>query len=416
MERRYFLKTVASIAALSSAVTAAEQKQWKIAVVQDTSQKNLGGHGLETAFRGLPHVEMTALVDSNEKDIAKRIETIQAKRHYKTLAEMYEKEKPDIVVLTSRHPQSHLSDIRYAAEKGSHIYCEKPLAASLEDTDEILKITKQYNTKITIGHPRRYDLGYQTMKKLIENGKIGVPLTMQGWAKNDHRGGGEDMLVLGTHIFDLFVFLFGNPLSVSAEVFVEGKPFDNQPLTKTVEPIGPTAGDEIFAAFRFNNGVHGIFESRRNLYRKNDYRMGISVIGSTGMLSYHFSDAHRTQQPLRFNNTPCAPAGTFFAENIPLKEERVIPNAVPLLEAFGGKENNISLGLIFATARRFAVWDLMQAIQENRQPLCNTYDAQTVMEMIYGVYASQVKRTTITFPLKERTHPLTQNFNPTKNT
>jgi predicted dehydrogenase len=404
--RRDFLKLslIGGIALTNTVLANTDAKQWKVAVVQDTSKKGLGGHGLDTAFRCLPNVEVVAQVDSNEKDIAKRMAVSKAKRHYPTLSAMFEKEKPDIAVLTSRLPNEHLEQIRYIAERGCHIYCEKPLAVSLEEADEIICIIEKHKIKLAVAHPRRYDLGYQTMKKLMESGKIGIPRTIQGWAKSDHRGGGEDMLVLGSHILDLFVFMFGLPESVSAEVFVDGKPFEKQELTKTVEPIGPTAGDEIFAAFRFSGGVHGIFESKRNLYTKKDFPMGISIIGTKGILSRHFSDAHPEPQPLRYNNVPCSPASVSFAEEIPLKEERIISGAVPLTECFAEKE--IVLGAAFGTARRFAVWDLMQAVQEDRQPLCSAYDARTVLEMIYGIYVSHIHKTPVEFPLKDRSHPL----------
>ena len=405
--RRTFLKTAGIVMAGASAsrnMYAVDARRWKVAIVQDTSKQRLGGHGLETAFRGLPDVEIIAHIDSNENEIEKRMAVSKAKRHYTTLTEMFKHETPDIVVLTSRSPDDHLEEIRQVAEKGCHIYCEKPLTASLEEADKIVKIAEKYQIKIAVAHPRRFDLGYLTMKRLVEEGKIGVPLTVQGWAKSDYRGGGEDMLVLGTHIFDLFVFFFGTPERVSAEVFVEGKPFVDQPLTRTVEPIGPAAGDEIFATFRFSNSVHGIFESRRNLYADKNFPMGITVIGSTGMLSYHFSDAHLEQQPLRFSNVPCSPDDISFAEEIPLLEDRFIPGAVPIDETFRGE--TITLGAVFAKARRFAVWDLIQAIQQERQPVCSVYDARTVIEMIYGVYASHVRKTPIEFPLKERIHPL----------
>lgn len=408
--RRTFLKTAGLLstgALLSPAVCFAKTKPWKIAFVQDTSIKTLGGHGLETAFYGLPNIEVVAHIDSNAKDIEKRMALTRAKRHYPSLTAMFKEITPDIVVLTSRLPNEHLDQIRQIAENGSHVYCEKPMTASLQDADKIVEVVKKHNTKVTIAHPRRYDIGFVTMKRLIESGKIGVPLTMQGWSKNDHRGGGEDMLVLGTHILDLFVFLFGPPQQVYGEVYVQGKPFANQPLTKTVEPIGPTAGDEIFATFRFPNGVHGIYSSRRGLYSyaKGNYPMGVSVMGSTGMLSEHFSDAHRERQPLRYNNIPTSPANNSFAENLPLKEDRVIPGAIPILESFPN-EKSIVLGPVFAAARRYAVYDLMQAILEDRQPVCNVFDARTVMEMIYGVYASHLKKGPIDLPLKERTHPL----------
>jgi predicted dehydrogenase len=414
--RRTFLKTacITAIGATASQcayfseqhVYSSDARSWKVAVVQDTSRPTLGGHGLETAFRGLPNVEVVAHIDPNTHNIQQRMSVSQAKKHYPTLAAMFEQETPDIVVLTSRLPEDHLPQIRQVVEKGCHIYCEKPLTASLAEADEAVRLSEKHGIKIAVAHPRRYDLGYLTMKQLIEAGKIGIPMTIQGWAKSDHRGGGEDLLVLGTHILDLFVFLFGTPEHVSAEVYVQGKPFADQPLSKTVEPIGLAAGDEIFAVYRFPKGVHGIFESRRNLYAKKDFRMGISVIGNKGMLSRHLSDAHHHRQPLLFGNSPCSHAETLFTETIPLAENRIIHGAVPLLEAFGGKEKDITLGITFGEARRFAVWDLMRAIEENRQPVCSVYDARIVMEMIYGVYASHLRKTPVAFPLQDRTHPL----------
>uniref|UniRef100_UPI0035633B04 Gfo/Idh/MocA family protein n=1 Tax=Mariniphaga sediminis TaxID=1628158 RepID=UPI0035633B04 len=296
--------------------------------------------------------------------------------------------------------------IRLFAKNGCHIYCEKPLAAFLDEADEIIEIAEKNKIKIAMAHPCRNGLGFVTMKQLIESGKIGIPLTVHGWGKSDHRGGGEDMMTLGTHIFDLMIYLFGRPESVSADVRINGKPFTGNELTKTTEPIGLAAGDEIFATFRFPGSVRGIFESRRNLY-KNDNRMGVCVIGSKGMLSLRFSDAHREPQPLRFNNAPCAPANETVAETIELHEERVIPNAQPLDYSLLGTQD-VPLGPIFIEAGRFAVWDLMQAIQEDRQPIANIYDARAALEMIYGVYASHLAKSPIYFPLTDRRHPLTK--------
>ena len=129
--------------------------------------------------------------------------------------------------------------------------------------------------------------------------------------------------------------------------------------------------------------------------------MGICVTGSKGMLSFRFADSQREPQPLRFSNAPCAPANESVVETIELKEERVIPGAAPLdYSLWGGG------GPIFMEAGRFAFWDLMQAIQANRQPVTNIDDARAALEMIYGVYASHLAKSPIDFPLTERRHPL----------
>jgi hypothetical protein len=123
------------------------------------------------------------------------------------------------------------------------------------------------------------------------------------------------------------------------------------------------------------------------------------------MLSLRFSDAHREPQPLRLSNAPCAPVNESVTETIELREDRVIPDAQPLDYSLLGTED-VPLGPIFIEAGRFAVWDLMQAIQEDRQPITNIYDARAALEMIYGVYASHLSQSPIYFPLKDRKHPL----------
>ena len=77
---------------------------------------------------------------------------------------------------------------------------------------------------------------------------------------------------------------------------------------------------------------------------------------------------------------------------------RGIPN-VEVVGLVDGSTSNIEAG-------RFAVWNLMQAIQEDRQPIANIYDARAALEMIYGVYASHLAKSPVCFPLTDRSHPL----------
>lgn len=410
--RRTFIKASGVLASLgfvdpflyANEANPAATRKWKVAIVQDKSKPMLGLHGMHVAFRGIPNVEVVGLVDGNTDKIDERMAHAEAKRHFLTCEALLEHENPDIVVITSRLPEDHLEQIRLFAERGCHIYCEKPLTAFLHEADEIVRLSEKNRIKIGMAHPCRNGLGFLTMKQLIEAGKVGLPLSVQGWGKSDHRGGGEDMMTLGTHIFDLMIYLFGRPEQVIADVRVAGSSFVGPELTKTTEPIGPAAGDELFAAFRFGNGVRGTFESRRNLY-KNDNRMGICVTGSTGMLSHRFSDSHRVPQPLRFSNAPCAPADQTVFEEIILQEKRYIPGAQPLDYSLLGTQD-VPNGPIFIEAGRFAVWDLMQAIEEDRQPIANIYDARAALEMIYGVYTAHLEQRPVTFPLESRTHPL----------
>lgn len=376
-------------------------KQWRVAVAFDTTQIFLKGHGTHLAFVGLPGVEHVALADPNHEGLEKRMCELGAKRHYDDYLEMLDREQPQIVVLGSRLPEDHDVQIRAAVERGIHVFCEKPMTSDLRVADELIALAKKHNAKIAVAHLARHALVFQTMKRMIEEGAIGTPLTFYGRGKEDERGGGEDMVVLGTHILDLGCYLFGAPASVSAEITVEGRPLRREDRSVTKEPLGPVAGDNVFALYRFPNSVRGIFESRKGLFRKQ-VRMGVSVVGTEGILSVRYDNDRK----LRLSRTPYPPEDEAAYEEIPLVETRQIPGAEELRD-FGYfwyfRENN-----------RFAAWDLIRAIEEERQPLASAYDARKVLEMINGAYASQLTGRVVPLPLAEREHPLEKQENVAK--
>ncbi|UJF15860.1 Gfo/Idh/MocA family oxidoreductase [Jeotgalibaca sp. MA1X17-3] len=76
-----------------------------------------------------------------------------------------------VVVLTEDYKHKmHAIDTLNA---GKDLYLEKPMAISIEDCDEIIKIWKKSGRKLMIGFNMRYMPMYQTMKKYIDDGYIG---------------------------------------------------------------------------------------------------------------------------------------------------------------------------------------------------------------------------------------------------
>lgn len=380
-------------------------KTWRVGIVKDTSKPMLGLHGLHVAFRGLPNVDVVAHVDSNTDDLETKMAFTRAGSHYGTLAEMLADEPPDIVVLTSRHPYDHLPQIEACADAGCHVYCEKPLTASLLEADRIVEIAEEAGIRICMAHPSRYALAFRKMKQMLDAGEIGCPLTVYGRGKCDHRGGGEDLIVLGTHILDLQTFFFGAPEYVYADITQGGRPIVRTDRAETVEPIGPAAGDSILAHFRFPGDVRGIFESRRGLYDRpsGKTQMGITVLGSEGVLSLRFDD-YQTRT-LRISRGPGALEYGRDFEDVPLTEERAIPGAEPLDYSLCG-QRDIPSATFFLEANRFAARDLICAIAEDRRPVSSVYNARLTQEMIQGIYAAHLAGARVPFPLEDREHPL----------
>ena len=163
---------------------------------------------------------------------------------------------------------------------------------TLPEADEIVRIAEGAHIKIALAYYCRYDLPYLVMKQMIEAREIGEPVAIHGRGKNHHRGGGEDLITLGTHVLDLETFLFGQPEYGFADVTANGRPIARSDVNRDiVEPIGPAAGEDVYACFRFPGGVRGLFESRHGLSQDAPAsHMGITVTGTGGSLSIRFED------------------------------------------------------------------------------------------------------------------------------
>lgn len=382
-------------------------KHWKVGILKDTSKPMLGLHGLHVAFRGLPNVDVVSHVDSNPQNMERKLAATRAMRHDTSLSQMLDEVHPDVLVICSRHPDDHFPAIEAAAKRGIHVYCEKPMTVSLNEADQIIELANRHRIKIGMAHPARYALAFRTMKDMIHAGEIGTPLTAHGRGKCDHRGGGEDLIVLGTHILDLQTFIFGKPQSVWANVTQNGKPITPSSRIKTVEPLGPVAGDSIFACFNFDNDVRCTFESRRGLLdpQSGHIHMGLTVTGTKGALSLRFNDGFEPVYKLRISHAPAPPEDYAAYVEVPLEETRTIADALPLDHSLSG-QSDIPREPFFLEANRFAAWDLLQSITEDGQPLSNPVNARLAMEMIYGIYTSHLSGSIVRFPLTNPMHPL----------
>ena len=109
------------------------------------------------------------------------------------------------------------------AERGIHVFCEKPLAPDLAACDAIVAACERSHVKLAIAFQTRYSPRYERAKELIRSGAIGEVLEIRGRGKEDRRGGGEDLLVLGPHIMDLFRDLLGEPAWCFARVTEQGR-------------------------------------------------------------------------------------------------------------------------------------------------------------------------------------------------
>ena len=379
MQRRTFL------AAALAQVAGAAGKTYTAAVIGHTGRGNYG-HGLDTVWGALPQVEVIAVADPDEKGRAAARTRTGAARSYADYREMLAKEKPDIVSVGPRHMDQRVEMVTAAADAGAHIYCEKAFAEDLEDADKMVAAVQRAGVKLQLAHQMRGSPFAREVVRMVRAGEIGVIQEVRGRGKEDSRAGGEDLMVLGSHILDVFRMLLGDPKWVFSHVTQDGRELEPKMRTPTREPVGPTAGREIAAQFAFADGVHAYFASKQN-DETHANRFGVHIYGSKGVI-YLPNAIYPAGQPWILRS----PAW------LPDEEHRWEPIEVRFTPPVAAEDRNLANALM--------ALDLLEAIEKDRKPACSEEDGRWTIEMISGIYGSQLAGRPLKLPLAERRHPL----------
>jgi predicted dehydrogenase len=177
-------------------------KTYRVAVIGRTGKGNYG-HGLDVVWKALDNVEVVAVADEDEKGRAAAAQRLGAKSAYADYRQMLDKERPQLVSVADRWLDAHRDMVVACARAGASVLLEKPMARTLEEADEMVRACETHHVKLAIAHQTRYSPRLKVVRDLIGDGKLGELLELRGRGKEDGRGGGQDLMVLGTHVFDL---------------------------------------------------------------------------------------------------------------------------------------------------------------------------------------------------------------------
>lgn len=176
-------------------------KTYRIAVIGRTGKGNYG-HGLDLVWKGFDNVEIVAVADEDAKGRAAAAQRLQAKNAYADYRQMLAKERPQIVSVADRWLDRHRDMVIACAEHGASIFLEKPFCRTLDEADAMVATCERHHVKLAIAHQTRYSPRLRRVQELIAQGRLGDLIEMRGRGKEDARGGGQDLMVLGTHIMD----------------------------------------------------------------------------------------------------------------------------------------------------------------------------------------------------------------------
>ena len=168
----------------------------------------------------VPGCQVVACADYFEEAAIKVAAQYEGMKAYKTGEELIAAPEVQAVVITSSDP-SHAGYVLEALKAGKQVFCEKPLADTVEECKGAEAIIAAHpELTFMLGFMRRYDHSYQVAKKKMENGDIGDVILVRCYSQDPisiiegtleyaPRSGGQ-FIDMSIHDFDLIRWLTGS--------------------------------------------------------------------------------------------------------------------------------------------------------------------------------------------------------------
>jgi myo-inositol 2-dehydrogenase/D-chiro-inositol 1-dehydrogenase len=201
---------------------------------------------------------------------------------FATLSDLLSNVRTDAIVICTPRG-THASLITEASAAGKHIFCEKPLAASVGQCDEALAVVASAGVRFQVGFNRRFDSRFQRAHEAIARGEIGSlrllhiisrdPRPATGYAS---RLPADLFLETTIHDFDTARLLGGEV----AEVYATGLPAE------------PGRLEGALVLLRFKSGAIAVIDN--HLASPTGYDNRVEALGEAGVATVENEPAPET--------------------------------------------------------------------------------------------------------------------------
>lgn len=155
------------------------------------------------AYKGFGNVEIVAFCDIVEEKAAARAKEFGAKEVYTDYRDVIKSGSVDAISICSVN-ETHAEMTIAAAEAGIHVLCEKPMAQSLKECDDMIAAAEKNGVKLAVNFQNRFFPRTYWLKELIETEQMGDVIIAKGYGWT-------------IHVWDLVRFVMGEPSRISAE-------------------------------------------------------------------------------------------------------------------------------------------------------------------------------------------------------
>ena len=323
----------------------------------------------EALINNINEAELVAVCDIVEDKAGERkkqyenaIEDNASVKVYSDYIQMLEKEDIDVVSICteSGYHAKHAID---CLNKGKHVLVEKPMALSIKEADEMIRISKEKNLKLGICYQNRFNPPIQKLRRAIEEGRFGKLINGTArilWTRDDKyykqatwRGtkalDGGTLMNQCIHNIDLLQWMMNSEIE---RVHCERGTF-----LRDIEM-------EDFGAIliRFKNGAIGIVEGSACVYPKN-LEETLSIFGEKG---------------------------TVVIGGVAVNEIKVWKFADKRDNRDLESLNEVAIDSVYGYGHTPLYKDFIDAINNNEEPLINGEEGKKAMEIVLKAYMRSV--------------------------
>jgi predicted dehydrogenase len=283
--------------------------------------------------------------------------------------EMLKRKDIDIVSIIT--PSGTHADMAIeAARAGKHVIVEKPMDISLEKAQQMIDVCREHHVKLSVISQHRFDASSVRIKADIDSGRFGKMVLGQAsvnwyrpqsyydtskWRGTIKMDGGGVLINQAIHTIDLFQYLMGEVESVYAH-------------TAILAHEGIEVEDVAVATVKFKNGGLGTIVGTTAAYPGLSARL--EIIGTTGTAIIE------NDQLLKH-----------YLRNLNSESE-----AINLADKNHNGEDrdhaSVNPSALDGASHRLQFIDMINAIQEDREPLINGEEGLKPLKIILAIYQS----------------------------
>lgn len=324
---------------------------------------------------GIDIVAICDIVTDRMIETSKRSGFSENIRFYEDYRQMLAQEELELVAICTESGK-HASIALDCIAAGCHVIIEKPIALSLSDADAVIEAGRRESVVVCACHQNRFNKSIIKIREAVEEGRFGRLLHgaahirwnrgKQYYDQDEWRGTWEQdggvLMNQCIHNIDLLRWMMGDDID---EVFAFTDNL-NHPYLET-EDLG-------LALIKFSNGAYGLIEGTSNVYPSN-LEETLYLFGEKGTVKAGGKSVNKIDE-WRFGD------GKDTAEEIKARYHENPPNVygfghTPLYE------------------------DVVQAINEHREPYITGEDGRRALELVLAIYKSSSLGTSVKLPLKD---------------